>query len=424
MAVVVVGINERDVPLNVFEQAAVAARELPKALQTLCDSPNLSEAVVLSTCNRTEVYAVLDRFHDGLEDIQGFFQGRLGGSPEAAADLAERLMVAYDDAAASHLFEVAAGVDSVILGEGEILRQVRRAGELARQERASGPVLGGLFRHALEVGKRARSETSIARGTTSLAHLAVEVASERAGGSLAGRRVLQLGAGEVAEGVVDALADLGGAVEVVVANRSRHRAEGLAGRLGGRAVALEALPHELAEADVVLSATSALEPVITVEMVSTALARRAGRPLLLIDAAVPRDVEPGIAELAGVELLDIDDLNALASAQVMSRREQIPQVLAIVEEELERYRGAVRGRSVAPLVAALRSRAEEIRTGELERLSGQLGGLGEAEQALVEEVTRRVVAKLLHEPTVRLKQEAGSAKGERLAEALRGLFDL
>lgn len=421
MSVVVVGLHERDASLDLLGRLAVGDEELQKALAALCDSPHLSEAVVLSTCNRTEVYAVLERFHDGLEDVQAFFQGRLGGSDEAAADLASRLVVAYDDAAARHLFEVAAGVDSVILGEGEILRQVRRAAEVARAERASGPVLGGLFRHAVEVGKRARAETAISRGTTSIAHLAVEVALERVGGSLAGRQVLQLGAGEVGEGVVEALAALPGGARVVVANRSLRRAQHLASRLGGRAVRLEALAEELAAADVVLTGTSALEPVITEDLAAAAVAGRAGRPLLVIDAAVPRDVEPAVGRLPGVELLDIDDLNGLASARMASRRSQVPQVLAVVEEELERYRMAARGRAVAPLVAALRSRAEEIRRDELARLPGTVG---HAEAALVDEVTRRVVAKLLHEPTVRLKQAAGSPKGERLAEALRALYDL
>jgi glutamyl-tRNA reductase len=420
VSVVVVGLHERDASLDLLGRLAVGDGEAGKVLASLCDSPHLSEAVVLSTCNRTEVYAVLERFHDGLEDIQAFFFDRLGGSPEAAADLAGRLVVAYDDAAARHLFEVAAGVDSVILGEGEILRQVRRAAELARRERASGPVLNGLFRHAVSVGKRVRSETAIARGTTSLAYLAVEIARERCGGSLEDRRVLQVGVGEVGTGVVEALADVPG-VAVAVANRSLRRAEHLARRFEGRAVALEALGDELEKADVVVTATSALEPVITEELASAAIARRGQRPLVVIDAAVPRDVEPSVADLPGVELFDLDALNSLALAQVASRRGQIPRVLEIVDEELERYREAVRSRSVAPLISALRSRAEAIRAAELERLDGSIS---QSEATLVDEITRRVVAKLLHEPTVRLKLAAGSAKGERLAEALRTLYDL
>lgn len=421
MSVVVVGLHERDASLDLLGRLAVGEEEVPKALGTLCDSPHLSEAAVLSTCNRTEVYAVLERFHDGLEDVQAFFQARLGGGDDAAGDLAGRLVVAYDDAAARHLFEVAAGVDSAILGEGEILRQVRRAGELARAERAAGPLLGALFRHAVEVGKRVRSETAIARGTTSVAHLAVEVALERSGGTLEGRQVLQLGAGEVGEGVVEALAASGAGASVVVANRSLRRAQHLAGRLGGRAVPLEALAGELTAADVVLTATAAAEPVLTEELAAQVVARRRGRPLLVIDAAVPRDVEPAVGNLPGVELLDIDHLNAVASERMASRRAQIPQAVAIVEEELERFRVATRGRSVAPLVAALRGRAEELRQGELDRVGGTLSP---EEAARLDEVTRRLVAKLLHEPTVRLKQEAGSPKGERLAEALRSLYDL
>lgn len=421
MSVVVVGLHERDASLDLLGCLAVGDDELSKVLARLCDSPHLSEAAVLSTCNRTEVYAVLDRFHDGLEDIEGFFRERLGGSGAEAADLAGRLVVAYDDAAARHLFEVASGIDSAILGEGEILRQVRRAGDLARAERAAGPILGGLFRHAVEVGKRVRSETAIARGTTSLAHLAVEVAVERSGGSLAGRSVLQLGAGEVGEGIADALADLAGDARVVVANRSLRRAQHLAARLGGEAVHLDALAGELAAADVVLTATAATEPVLDEPLVAGAVAAREGRPLLVIDAAVPRDVEPAVGRLPGVELLDIDDLNALAGERMASRRAQIPRAQAVVEEELERFRGVARGRSVAPLVAALRSRAEEVRRGELDRLGAELA---EDERARLEEVTRRLVAKLLHEPTVRLKEAAGSPKGERLAEALRALYDL
>ena len=424
MSVVVVGLHERDAPLDVLEGLAVADRDLPKALSLLCDSPHLSEAVVLSTCMRTEVYAVLERFHDGLADINAFFHARAGMSHGAGAALEDRLTVAYDDAAARHLFEVAAGADSAVLGEGEILRQVRRAAEHARQERAAGPVLGGLFRHAVEVGKRVRTETAIARGVTSLAHVAVTLVAERNGGTLDGLRVVVVGAGEMGEGLASALADAPGKADVVVLARNGARAQPVAETAGGRSGDIRALVSELALADVLLTATSADEPLLDVETTAAVVSSRASRPLLVVDAAVPRDVEPGVRHLVGVTLLDLDDLRAHAESQMLARRGELTRVQAIVDEELERYRTGVLARSVAPVVASLRSACEQVRVEELARLSSRLERLDPDDRAAIEAFSRRLVAKLLHEPTVQVKSAAGSARGERLAEALRQLFAL
>jgi len=420
VSVVVVGLHERDTPLELLDRLAIADEELPKALAALGDSPHLAEAVIVSTCLRTEVYAVVERFHDGLADIHAFFAARLSGTGTSLAELEERLTVAYDDAAARHLFAVAAGVDSAVLGEGEILRQVRHAAARAREERSLGPVLDPLFRHALEAGKRARHETGIARGITSLAHVAVAAAQEQLGDDLSGRRVLVVGAGEMAQGIVAALGELAGAPELVVANRRPARAEALvAGR--GRAVGLGALAEEVGAADVVISATAGDEVLLSVTDVNVALANRPERPLVLIDTAVPRDIDPRVGELAGVRLRDIDDLRLLAEAAMTTRRSELGKVDEILDEELERHRADARGRAAAPLVTALREQAERLRAAEVERLAG---ALGEEERALVERLTRALVAKLLHEPTAQLKAAAGSARGERLAEALRSLFDL
>ena len=424
MSVVVVGLHGRDVPLDVLERLAVADRDLPKALARLCDSPHLSEAVILSTCMRTEVYAVLERFHDGLADIDAFFQARAGTSRAGALALEERLSVAYDDAAARHLFEVAAGSDSAVLGEGEILRQVRRAGERARTERAAGPVLGGLFRHAIEVGKRVRTETAIARGVTSLAYVAVAMAAERHGGTFEGLKVVVVGAGEMGESMATALAEAPGAAEVVVVARSRSRAQPLATAVGGRVAELPALASELAVADVLLTATSADEPLLDLATAAPVVRSRGGRPLLVVDAAVPRDVEPEVGSLDGVTLLDLGDLRAYAESEMQARRTELGRVGEIVDEELERYRAGVLGRSVAPVVASLRNAAEELRLAELARMGARLERLAPADREAVEALSRRLVAKLLHEPTVQVKLAAGSARGERLAEALRQLFAL
>jgi len=424
VAVVAVGINERDVSLDVFEQIAIAERDLPKALRLLCDSEHISEAVVLSTCLRTEVYAVVERFHDGLADIESFF-GSLGGDMGGGLPaLAEVLSCWIDDAAVSHLFEVAAGIDSPVLGEGEVLRQVKSAAELARREQAADRVLVPLFRHAVEAGKRVRTETAIAQGTTSIAHAAVALAAGRLEGGLAGRSVLVIGAGEMGAGFSKALALAPGPARVVVANRSAERATALAAKSGAAAVGLAKLDEELGRADVVLTSTAAPDLVLDAARVGRTMQQRPGRSLLVVDVAVPRDVDPAVADIDGVSLLDVEDVRRFAEAQMSTRRAEIPAVRAMLDEELERYRASATARSAAPVVAALRNRAEAIRRAELDRQRARLDALGPEAREMVELVTQRTVAKLLHEPTVRLKDAAGSPRGERLAEALRSLFDL
>jgi glutamyl-tRNA reductase len=424
VAVVAVGINERDVSLDIFEQSAVSERDLPKALQVLCDSEHVSEAVVLSTCLRTEVYAVVERFHDGLADIERFFRSCSSAMGTDSPPLSELLSCWIDDAAVSHLFEVAAGIDSPVLGEGEILRQVRTAAELARQEHAAGRVLGPLFRHAVEAGKRVRTETAIAQGTTSLAHAAVALAADHLEGGLAGRSVLVIGAGEMGAGFSKALTQPVGPARVVVANRSAERAAAVAEQSGAKAVGLSKLDEELARADLVLTSTAAPDVVLDVARVRRTMRSRPDRPLLVVDVAVPRDVDPAVVDLEGVSLLDVEDVRRFAEARMSTRRGEIPAVRAVLTEELERYRASYAARSAAPVVAALRMRAETIRRAELDRQRARLEALGPEAREIVETVTQRTVAKLLHEPTVRIKDAAGSPRGERLAEALRSLFDL
>jgi glutamyl-tRNA reductase len=438
VAIVVVGVHERDVPLEVLERVNVPAHDLPAVLEGLGSSPHLSEVVVVSTCLRTEVYAVVERFHDGVADIERFFAARAGdgwstgiAAPSTINAPTETgkggLYYALDDAAAAHLFEVAAGIDSAVLGEGEVLRQVRQAQEHARAEHASGPLLDRLFRHAVELGKRARSETTIARGVTSLSHAAVALAVEELGGSLAGKRVLVVGAGEMGSGMIEALERLAEPPEVVVASRSRARAAEIARRLdraAGDSVALEHVGRTLAEVDVLLTCTSAPSVLFEGGDVTPAMAGRPWRPLLVIDVAVPRDVDPAVGGIAGVTLRDMDDLRDYAERQTAGRVAEVGRVRELVSDEVERYRADMAARGVAPLVAALRAVAESVRVGELERHRGRLESLDEEELAAVEALTRGIVAKLLHEPTVRLKDAAGSPRGERLGEALRALFDL
>ncbi|MBW3574135.1 MAG: glutamyl-tRNA reductase [Actinobacteria bacterium] len=416
MSVIVVGLNHRSVPLPLLERMTVPRQRIPKALHDLRGRDDVSEAVVLSTCNRTEIYAHAERFHGAVGDIRDFLSELGSLAPE---DFADHLYQFHDAGAVAHLFTVAAGVDSAVLGETEILGQVKGAWELAVAEGATGPVLNMLFRHALEVGKRVRTETAISRHITSVSQAAVALAVERLG-SLQGRRVLVLGAGDTGGGMVASLSDAG-VSEVLVANRTWERAEALALRVGGRAVRLADVPATLAEVDLLLTSTGASSVLVDHGDLEPVVAARAGRPLLIVDVAVPRDVDPGAAELPGVTLLDMDDLRAFAEGGRVERRREVTRARDLIDDEVSRYREAITTRQVAPLVTALRSRVDELRAAELDRHGRRLDA---SQRELVEAVTRAVAAKLLHEPTVRLKDAAGTQRGERLSEALRDLFDL
>lgn len=416
MSIVVIGLNHRTVPLELLERTTVTAEALPKALHDLVARPNINEVVVLSTCNRTEVYAVAERFHPAFADVRDFLCSLAHLAPE---DLQSHLYSQHDVAAVAHLFSVAAGLESAVLGEHEILGQVRSAWSVAQQEGTARSTLNQLFRHALETGKRARTETSIARSTASVSYAAVEMATERFG-SLAGAKVLVVGAGEMGEGIVAALSRTG-LGEVVVVNRTYERAVELAERVGGRARPFSALGDALADADVLLTSTGSGSVVVEADVVERATA---GRPLLVVDVAVPRDVDAAVALLPGVTLLDLDDLRDWAARGVAERAAEAAKVGHIVAEEVGRYGEEIAARQAAPLVAQLHEHADGIRQAELERFGGKLAGLDERQRATVEALTRAIVAKLVHEPTASLKRDAGTPRGERNAEAVRDLFDL
>ena len=419
MSVVVVGLNHRTVPLDLLERMTVPSSLLPKALADLVSREHVTEAVLLSTCNRIEVYAFAEKFHGGYQDIRNFFAEISHLAPEEFSD---HLTGLYDADAVRHLFAVASGLDSAVLGEHEILGQVRTSWEVAADEGAVGPVLNPMFRHALEVGKRVRTETAISRSITSVSQAAVAMAGERLGG-LTGRRVLVVGAGEMGEGMARALHG-GGVSEILVANRTWERAVEVATRLGGTAVRLEELPRHIAEVDVLLTSTGASSVILEHGDIDGVVGSRNGRDLLIVDIAVPRDVDPAAGDLDGVTLLDMDDLRGFADIGISERRREITAVEAIVDVELNRYVDESTARLVAPLIAQLHGRAEEVRAGELERLANRLGELDDRQRAAVEALAVGIVGKLLHEPTVRMKDAAGTARGERLAEAMRDLFDL
>jgi len=419
MPVVVIGVNHRTAPLGVLEAMTIGSDAVGKTLTALLSKEHVSEAVVLSTCNRTEVYAVAEKFHGGYADVRAVLAELAFLDPE---DVADHLYVHHDSAAVAHLFEVVSGLDSAVLGEHEIQGQVKGAWERARREDAAGATLNLLFRHALEAGKRARSETGIGQGTASVSYAAVALAAQELA-SLEGRRAIVLGAGEMGASMVESLAGAGVA-ELTIANRTHDKAVALARSVGGRAIRFADLPAALVSADVVLTSTGASSVLLTRAEVEEAMAARQGRPLVLVDIAVPRDIDPSVAELDGVTVLDMDALSAFAERGLAERRREIDAVRAILDEELERYRAATSAREIAPVIVALREAAEAARLTELDRARARLGDLDEAQLAAIEKLTQGLVAKLLHQPTVALREAAGSAKGERLVQALRDLYDI
>ena len=365
MRLVLVGTSYHRAPVELQELLAYDARLRREALERL--SVEGSEAVVLSTCNRTEVYAVDDQPGQAEERIYGELAGLSGLSQ---SELAPALYSVTDEAAAVHLFRVAAGLDSMVPGEAQILGQVREAYDAAREAGTAGSTLHRLFRQALRVGKRVRTETAIGENPASVSSAAAELA-ERVFEGLEGRKILLIGAGKTADLTAANLISRG-VGEIVVANRSADRAEALARRFGGRAVRLDALEAELVRADVVVASTGSQGLVLSGEQVARAMKERRGRPVFFIDIAVPRDLDPAINGLEGCYLYDIDDLERVVAESVAGRREEAVRAEAIVSEEADSFRAWQLSLDVVPAIASLRARAESIRREELHRVEGRL----------------------------------------------------
>jgi glutamyl-tRNA reductase len=407
VSLALVGISHHRAPVELRERVALDDRAARGLARRLADE--VGEAVCLSTCNRTELYVAGAGAQASAEaSLVG-----LGGEEIGAA-----LYRLRDEAAALHLFRVAAGLDSMVPGEGEILGQVRAAYDGG----AAGPVLDRLFRQALHAGRKARTQTAIGESPASVSSAAAALAAQ-VFGDLRGCRVLVVGAGEVGEAAARNLVARGAEL-AFVANRSAERADRLVERLGGAVVALEHAAAELASTDVVVSSTGSPGLILSREDVARAARERKGRPLFLIDLAVPRDLDPAIAELDGCYLYDIDDLEAVVAETLAGRRREAERAERIVAEEAERFREWLASLDVVPAIASLRARAEEIRSAELRRAEARLGRLTDAERSVVESVTSQIVNKLLHLPTVRMKEAAAAADGVLYAEAVRHLFGL
>jgi len=418
MSIVVLGVNYHTSPVTLLEKVMIPVPAMSEALRVLSSHSDIREVVVLSTCNRTEVYAVAERFHGAHTDILEFLCETSGLS---ADDITPHLYSQFDDDAVVHLFEVAAGVDSAVLGETEIVGQVRDAWDFAMKQGTSRSTLNLLFRYALESGKRARTETGISRSTASVAHAAVEMAEEILG-TLSGKRVLVVGAGEMGEGVAGALSRAG-TESITVLNRTAVRAEALAEKIGARVSDFESLETELITADVVLACTGAGGVIIDHELM-TRVRNGVSTPLLVVDIALPRDVAASVAELPGVTLRDLDHLSDWAQRGIDKRASEVGQVREIIGEEVQRFLLDQTQRQAAPLVAQLREVVESIRTAEMERFESALSAMTPEQRELVESISHGIINKMLHAPSVRLREAAGTPQGERLSAAVRDLFSL
>jgi glutamyl-tRNA reductase len=419
VSVLVVGLSHKSAPVSVLERAAVGGDTLGKLLHDVARMPDIAETFVISTCNRVEVYAEVGRFHGGVAGVCELLSRYSGIPPH---ELTASLYVHYEDRAVQHLLAVSCGLESMVVGEDQILGQVRSALKLADEQGTLGRSLRDLGRLALRTGKRARAETGIDRLGLSLVSVGLELAGGT--GRLSGHKVLIVGAGAMS-GLAVATVARSGAAGITVANRTRAKAGRLAAGVGGAVADFGDLPAAIADADLVISCTGAAGLVITVPEVREALeARGSGRPLVFLDLAMPHDVDPEVAELPGVSVIDMDALRGTGAGGMGAA--EVAAVRAIVEEEFTAYGSAVRAARVTPTVVALRAKAATVVDAELSRLAGRLADEGISGHALEEmaQTVRRVVDKLLHAPTVRVKELAGSPGGEEYAAALRVLFDL
>lgn len=416
--VLALGISHKTAPVELRERLALPAGRAEAFIGELVSGADVDEAAAISTCNRTEVYMVAE---DPVA-AEAAALGRLArGGDIRPTELAPAIYALRNCDAARHLYRVSAGLESMIVGEAEVLGQVKRAYELALGASATGPLLNRLFRAAIATGKRVRTETAIGERHLSVSSVAVSLAGEVLG-ELSARRVVVLGAGETSELAARALAGRG--VETIfIANRRRDRALALAARFGGEALRLEHLPDELVRADILVAATASPHPIITTDELAEVMRRRAGRPLLAMDLAVPRDVEAECGELPGVTLRDIDDLESVVRGNRSVRETEAERAAAIVEEEIQEFARWLGSLDVLPTISALQARGQTIATGVVEENSGRWESASQADLERAAAIARAVATRILHEPTLQLRRSHDGGAHARV-ELLRELFGL
>jgi glutamyl-tRNA reductase len=423
MPIVCIGLSHRTAPVEVRERHAFPASRMAEALVALRDYEAVREAAMLQTCGRLEIYAELDDYESGVEQIKSFLANFRHGT--TGYDIESYLYTLLGHQAVAHLFRVCTGLDSMLIGEAEILGQVKDAYVAATRAKSLGRMLHRLFREAVSAGKAARARTRIGGESVSIATAAVEAASSRLG-TLAGTTILVVGAGKMGRNAVKRLRQEG-AARVIIANRTLARSRHLVSDAGfGEAVEMPELAEAIAAADVVVASTGASRFVIDEERVRIAMARRPERPLFIVDIAVPRDVDPAVTNVANVSLVDIDGLKSVVNERLDLRREAIPAVEAIIAEYVERFDGWYRARIAVPVIARLTQKAEAIRNAELDRLFARCPDLGERERMLVTGMSLTIVSKLLHSAILKIREQATFDREEALSSArlLDDLFEL
>lgn len=419
MHIVVVGLNYRTAPVEVRERFTFADKDMPAALSELKRTKSVLEGVVIATCNRTEIYVVVDRLHMCGYFIRSFIEQWFGVSRQ---EFTQHLYMYEDDQAIRHLFRVACGLDSMVLGETQILGQVKQAFLQAQSEKATGTWFNMLFKQVITLSKRAHSETSIGESAVSVSYAAVEL-GKRIFGDFNGKKVLILGAGKMSELTVKHLYS-SGAEQVLVANRTFARAQELAGKFNGTPCTMQEAMDQLKDVDIIISSTGAEGYVLTSSQVSQSMKKRPSRPLFMIDIAVPRDIDPSISELPNVFLYDIDDLEGIVESNMEMRRAEALKIEAMIDYEMDVFANWLQTLGVKPIIRALQEKSSSIYEDTMQSMFNKLPELDEHQRTVIRRLTKSIVNQMMHDPINRIKEMAGEKRGEQALEMFTQIFAL
>ena len=419
MHVIVVGINHKTAPVEIRERLTFDPSQLGDAMVQLQGKKSILENVILSTCNRTEIYAVVDQIHTGRYYIKEFLSQWFQIEKE---EFTPFLFIYEEDGALEHLFKVACGLNSLILGETQILGQVRTSFLTAQEEKTSGTVFNQLFKQAITLAKKAHSNTDIGANAVSVSYAAVELA-KKVFGTIENKHVLILGAGKMGELAIENLHG-NGATNVTVVNRTYEKAKDLASRFHGKAKSMDELQEALMEADILISSTGAKDFVLTKQMVEQIEKKRKGKPLFMVDIAVPRDLDPAIAELEGVFLYDIDDLEGIVQANLQERQKAADIIMLMIEEEIVQYKQWLRMLGVVPVISALREKALNIQSETMKSLERKLPNLSEREIKVLNKHTKSIINQMLKDPILQVKELAGTKDADKNLQFFMNIFNI
>lgn len=419
MNIIVLGVNHKTAPVEVREKLAFGEKHLEESMNILLRLPEIKERVILSTCNRVEIYARTGNIEDGIKRLKDFIY-KYHRIKEG--ELEDYFYTYYTEDAIEHIFKVSSSLDSMVVGEPQILGQVKDAYTFAKERKATGMILNQLFERAFSVAKKVRTETRIAENAVSISYVAVELA-KKIFGELEGKTIMVIGAGEMSELAARYLIS-NGARNILVSNRTFEKAVELARELKASAIRFDSIEDEMMRTDIVISSTGAPAFIIKKDMVERVIRQRRNRPIFFIDIAVPRDIEPAVNEMENVYLYDIDDLQHVVDANVKERERESQKAVKIVEKEVGQFLNWLDGLEIVPTITALREKAEAIRQKELEEAFSKLGTVSDKERLVIDNLSSAIVKKLLHEPTINLKKQIESTDGHWYIKVVRHLFNL